>query len=65
MRRVLGGRGLKKKKKKESARRVPTKVFASPDTGKFHRICASGIINLRLFPPSGTRWPSHPSPSKK
>jgi len=39
----------KSKKKRKDARRIPTKVFATPDTGKFHRICASGIINLRLF----------------
>jgi len=45
--------------KRGKAPGTPTKVFATPDTGKFHRICASGIINLRLFPPSGTQWPSH------
>lgn len=55
----LDGCRLRRKKKRRGARRTPTKVFATPDTGKFHRICASGIINLRLFPPSGTRWPSH------
>lgn len=49
----------RRRKKRKGARRTPTKVFVTPDTGKFHRICASGIINLRLFPPSGTRWPSH------
>lgn len=54
------GRGEGGKKMREAQnRRTQRKVFAKPDTRKFHRIRASGAINLGLFPPSRARWPSH------